>query len=367
MLVAFRADASDVIGSGHVMRCMTLAGALRQDGADVTFVARTLPDHLREKLIAEGHALHMLPPISEAASAARLPHAYWLDTSQATDARHTAAALDRTPVDWLVVDHYALDQEWESALRGHCRHVMAIDDLADRKHDCDLLLDQNFRRQYEDRYEGLVPPHCVLLEGPFYALLRPEYARLRADVIPRSTLRRILIYFGGSAFADFTASVVDAVLSLGLPEFEIDVVVGAGAKRSDIDAMSAAEGVRVHQQVSSLANLIAEANLGIGAVGATSWERLCLGLPTIAVTLADNQVKVAEELAAAGLIRLMGDISEVPADRIAGELGRIAAAGGLEAWSRRCMDACDGQGARRVVERMLHLCKSNCGAVERSR
>lgn len=129
------------------MRCLTLADALKQRGAQIRFVSRQMPKHLRDMLREKSHECTPLNSRSNEEAADDLPHSHWLGTSQAADAQKTLQALSAQTWDWLVVDHYALDARWESALRGMVRRILVIDDLADRVHDCDVLLDQNL---YED-------------------------------------------------------------------------------------------------------------------------------------------------------------------------------------------------------------------------
>ncbi len=144
MKIAFRCDASIQIGSGHFMRCLTLADALKKQGALIRFVSRDLPEHLRDMLAAKGMEFAALKNEAAETPAGDLAHSHWLGTSQMQDVQDTAQALADQTWDWLVVDHYALDVRWESAMRTHARHIMVIDDIADRQHDCEVLLDQNF-------------------------------------------------------------------------------------------------------------------------------------------------------------------------------------------------------------------------------
>ena len=188
MKITFRTDASLQIGTGHVMRCLTLADALAARGAYCQFICRAHDGNLIEFIRRKGLTAHPLPA---GAALPRSPtdptHAAWLGATQAEDAEACAPILAAQRPDWLIVDHYALDARWERALAPHYRKLMVIDDLADRPHSCDLLLDQTFGRDAAD-YRPLVPADCRLLCGSHYALLRPEFAALR----PYSLQRRAL-------------------------------------------------------------------------------------------------------------------------------------------------------------------------------
>lgn len=300
MRIAFRTDASLQIGTGHVMRCLTLADALRERGAQSTFICRPHAGHLLDLIQRRGHTAKALAPADDAFTAPADPtHAKWLGTDWASDAAQTQQALGEQVVDWLVVDHYALDRRWEQTMRPHTRRIMAIDDLADRPHDCDLLLDQNLGRQAKD-YGGLLSRHTQTLIGPPYALLRPEFAQWREHSLHRRAqpqLKNLLITMGGVDQTNATGQVLDALTHCELPaDLRITVVMGPTAPwLSQIQAQATAmpRPTQVLAGVSNMAQLMAESDLCIGAAGSTSWERCCLGLPAIQLVLADNQKEAA--------------------------------------------------------------------------
>ena len=211
------------------------------------------------------------------------------------DAGQTRAAIEASGVkpDWLVVDHYALDQRWESALRKSAGRIMAIDDLADRVHDCDLLLDQNLVAQMHTRYRDKVPAACGLLLGPEYALLQPIYAELHDRIPPREgPIRRIFISFGGADSDNLTGRSLSAFLSLNRPDIEVDVVITtSGPYAETIRRQVAGHGnIHLHSDLPTLALLMTKADLAIGAGGATVGSALRLGLPTLVMTLAKTSV-----------------------------------------------------------------------------
>lgn len=200
MRVVFRTDASLQIGTGHVMRCLTLADALRKQGAECQFVCRAHEGHLLDHIRFCNYEVHALPNSSSYIASESDPvHASWLGVDWLTDAQQTCHFLGYKEFDWLILDHYALDHRWEATLRPYFKHIMVIDDCADRQHICDLLLDQNYGSSAE-RYADLVPTDCTQLHGPKFALLKPIYAQLRAEQDIRSGLiERVLVYFGGGA------------------------------------------------------------------------------------------------------------------------------------------------------------------------
>jgi UDP-2,4-diacetamido-2,4,6-trideoxy-beta-L-altropyranose hydrolase len=303
--IAFRVDASSQIGTGHIMRCLTLADALREKGAECQFICRDHEGHLMDHIRSRGYTVHALPkPEANASFEMDLAHSQWLSGSWQTDAEQTSQALGDIRLDWLIVDHYALDHHWESALRSSCNRIMVIDDLADRQHDCDLLLDQNYGSSAE-RYRGLVSADCAQHHGPEYALLKPVYAERRAQLPARGgQVRRVLIYFGGGAdVANLTLLAVQAFQAPELAHIELDIVVGASyAQQSSLEELVTQRGkaATIHQQLPDLADLMAKADLAIGAGGATTWERCCMGLPSVLVVCALNQAKIGEAIGKLG-------------------------------------------------------------------
>jgi UDP-2,4-diacetamido-2,4,6-trideoxy-beta-L-altropyranose hydrolase len=359
MKLAIRADASLAIGSGHVMRCLTLAEAFMARGGEVLFICRAHEGHLAETIATRGVRVVCLPAPLDGVS---LHGAYgdWLGVDVATDARQTLAALDERDFrpDWMVVDHYGLGADWETALRRVARRIMVIDDLADRPHDCDLLLDQNWIAGFETRYDALTPAGSRRLLGPAYALLQRPYRELAARAVIRSGApRRVLVYFGATDAAGLTAKTLDAFLSLGREDVTADIVIGTG--NADKDAILAlAEGranVRTHLSLPSLAELMLAADLAVGASGTTSWERICLKLPALVVTLADNQRPIAAEIDRLGLARWLGDAAEINAATLASALRDSLGAAGTSWFDGRLASTVDGRGAERVVDALVEV------------
>lgn len=302
--IAFRTDATSQIGTGHFMRCLTLADGLKQRGARIRFVSRELPMHLRDLLAAKGMEFMSLDDNANSSPTDDLAHAHWLGTSQAQDAQDTIQALSGQLWDWLIVDHYALDARWERALRQTARQIMAIDDIADRQHDCDVLLDQNFYEDMQTRYTGKVPSYCELLLGPRYALLRDEFRLLREQVKPRGeSVKRVLVFFGGADADNYTGLAIEALSGMAIPSLQVDVVIGAlHPCHEPIKAACAQNGFICHVQTDKMAELMAAADLAIGAGGSATWERCCLGLPALSLCVAANQQQQIANAAQEGLL-----------------------------------------------------------------
>jgi UDP-2,4-diacetamido-2,4,6-trideoxy-beta-L-altropyranose hydrolase len=360
MNVAIRADASLQMGTGHVMRCLTLADTLQQCGGRVRFVSRYMTPHLQAMLAEHGHELVFIHAASDAGEIDELDHAEWLGTSQAQDAQDTLHALSDRHWDWLIVDHYALDARWESMLRGAARSIGVIDDIADRRHDCDILLDQNIQHAGGGPYAGKVPDRCELLLGPRFALLRDEFRALRDKVRPRTgPVGRVLIFLGGVDADNYTGRVLDAYASLGIAGVRVDVVIGLQhPERARLEAECSERGFVCHVQTTRMAELMADADLAIGAGGSATWERCCLGVPTLALCVAENQRKLIADAAYEGLLyapRVDNEWTTAVARHVKALIENPSLRNYI---SRRGMDAVDGRGAQRVAARM------GCGALD---
>ena len=318
-IAVIRADASEQIGSGHLMRCLTLADRMRREGTEVHFICRDLVGNLNHLVHEQGFPLHVLPRHADDPSLSG--YAAWLTVAQETDARETGEVLcTLAPIMRLVVDSYALDEVWERIVRPLVGEIFVIDDLANRKHDCDILLDQNFYRTMQHRYDGLVPPSCKLLLGPSYALLREEFYAAKKKLRRRDGhLRRILVFYGGSDVTHETEKAVRALLHLSLPAVEVDVIIGgSNAHRMQIEELCAPHDfLHTYCAVSNMAEFMSNADLCLGAGGTTTWERGFLGLPAIVTAIAENQLAVCRDCADAGLIYYLGRWDEVTENDIA--------------------------------------------------
>ena len=304
MHAAFRVDSSTSIGSGHIMRCLALAEALRHRNYSSVFLCRAFPGHAGDVILRQGFDLRLLPLGSQTACPPP-PHATWLGASQEEDAAACARQLPNG-VDLLVVDHYALDVRWENSMSHLSKIRLAIDDLADRPHGCEFLLDQNLSPQMENRYEGLLPTTCRQLLGPSFALLHPSFAPASAFATERTAVRRLLLFFGGGDPENLTCRALRELASVNLPA---DVVIGsANPHRVEVETLCAGSNGRwtLHVQTPHMPERMLQADLALGAGGCSHWERCLLGLPALVVTTADNQVVATRMVAERGACRYLG-------------------------------------------------------------
>lgn len=361
MKIVFRVDASLLMGTGHVMRCLTLAQQFQMLGThQIVFICREHTGHLIDYIEQLGFTAYRLPQNSIPAPSIqnipfRLAHSHWLGATQSEDASLTAAILETLQPDWLVVDHYALDAEWELKLANHTQRLMVIDDLADRQHQCDVLLDQTFGRLAAD-YESKVPSNCRLLLGTDFALLRAEFA-LQRSALPKPRkfegVHHLLITMGGVDVDNVSGDILTILnQASGLNLQKITLVLGSSAPHVQTLVKQSADmkvPTRILQNAQNMAELMSQCDLAIGAAGSTAWERCCLGLPTVMVVLADNQQTIAKTLVAQNAAWVL-DKNELLS--LAVLLNSISAQQ-LQNVSQNAMNVVDGLGAERVAKWLL--------------
>ena len=318
--ILIRCDASLMIGSGHVMRCRTLARDLQRHGAEVSFLCRRQHGDLINLLEQEFAVLAL--PEQDFADCSGLKgrdlYSSWLGCTQDQDAAQCLEVLAEAGINcasWIVADHYGLDATWEAQLLAGLSgsdgapKLLVIDDLADRTHLADFLLDQNFfGSATHQRYQDLLPPHCRQLLGPDYALLASEYALLHPLVVSRTELRRVLVFFGGVDRDNLSGRALEALMDPALSDLAVDVVLGLqNPHRHSVEELVAIRAnTTLHGPLPSLAGLMARADLAIGAGGSTTWERACLRLPSLVVAIAENQLPFSKALDQAGYLQLLG-------------------------------------------------------------
>jgi len=351
----FRVDAAPYMGVGHLARCLSLARRLSDQGARVAFVCRDFAGAAIDWVEREGFELFRLPPLP--APANTRDTSSWLACPADEDALQTLGILQRSgvKVDWLVVDHYGIGAAWERAAKAACRRMLVIDDLANRAHDCDLLLDQSLRDG--NPYATKVPESCIVLLGPAYALLREEFLLARRGCTVRSgEIRRIVVFFGGSDPTHDTLKTLDALRSAGAG-LQADIIVGSMNQACDRieQACLQTPGCDFHVQVNDMAERLARADLAIGAGGTASWERLALGLPSIVVQQAENQRENVTQLAKCGVVINLGSSDFVDSGHIQVALTSLRSQPErLRKMSELAFGLVDATGAEKVCAAMGH-------------
>lgn len=307
MNIFFRVDASLDIGYGHLMRCLSLAEEFKKLGDYVFFICRELKGNLIDKVKKRGIPIFTIPETGSS------------NFNWENDQKFTKDILKKNSVDLLVIDHYGIDERWEKRIRPYVYKVMVIDDLADRRHDCDLLLDQTFHRDMRKRYDQLIPAGAYKLLGPSFVLLRPEFRQLKQNRRERDgIIKRILIFFGGSDPTDETTKALKAVEQINDKRLTVDVVVGKANENVERirNRCNVNQNFNFHCQVDYIAGLMDQSDLSIGAGGTSTWERCYLGLPTVIITVANNQVELCNELSEKEALIYLGHYREVNSEQI---------------------------------------------------
>jgi len=357
MDVVFRTDASLTIGQGHVMRCLALVEALREHGAAVSFVCRELGGHLFDLIEAQGVTVNRLPAPKAGTQANDISaYAVGLEATWQEDARQTSAAIaasGKTP-DWLVVDHYDLDARWETALRPYAKRLMIIDDLANRKHDCDALVDPTYGETAE-RYRGLLPSRAYCLSGSQYALLRPQFRHQRQSPgrsVPRAEDSRVHVFFGGTDSGNHTIRFSRLLLE-HVGGVQICAVLGRSCVQYDQLRSLATEydgRFSWKTDVQDMAASMAGCDFALGAPGGATWERACIGLPAVYVAVSSSQAAILERLRSNELCAYLGMANDISDQAfVDGVQGFFADRSSLEVMRAHGMQAVDGNGVVRVA------------------
>jgi UDP-2,4-diacetamido-2,4,6-trideoxy-beta-L-altropyranose hydrolase len=353
LVIAIRVDSSYEIGIGHVMRCLTLANEIQiKKNATIFFVSRKADGNYSEKIKHAGFEYIELESGSDT-SASYLNHGNWLRASQESDSEDFKAALNRNGifnVDLIIVDHYGIDHLWHGLMRSFTKKIFVIDDLGDRRHDCDYLLDQTYSCSF-DKYKLLVSKNCKQFLGTNYALLRSEFEGLQ-EFMPKE--RSVLVMFGGTDPDNLTLQTLKIIEKMLFLD-NVNVVLNKTAKNlSDVKKYCEAR-VFFHLHISpkNIAQLMSKSLLSIGAAGTTSWERCAAGLPAVVVIQAHNQREIASNLKKTGVITFIEaeNISTELSDQVNKWLKVLSKENNF---SKKCLDVCDGYGTHRVVEEMFN-------------
>lgn len=358
--VVFRVDASVEMGLGHVMRCNSLANQLEKHGWNILFLCKNHIGHQAEMIKSNGH--HVVLLNANKKYKVNYCHDYdaWLGSSPLEDAELTIANIQHIKVELLIVDHYSLDAIWHKKLRPYVQKIMVIDDLANRKYDCDILVDQTFNRIKND-YNSLVNEHTFLCVGSKYALLREQFQlnpeKVLSHRLNRTSLNKILIMLGGSDSNNYTKTLLDSLLKIK----GIHLTIILGKNYSYLRALEIYvekfTNVKLHYNVTDMTTIMLQHDICIGAAGSSNWERCVCGLPSILVLLAANQKKIVTEMVAFGAAQLLSDVGSPSEIQIKLDNWRNELEFYYECVKKN-LEICDGQGTNRVVLNILKITES---------
>ena len=336
------------------MRCLTLAKEL-QKNSHILFICRDQKGNLINKIESEGFDVFELSARPLKDSVDESSEVDWLGTTQEQDIIDSANILKEIKPDWLVVDHYGIDNYWHERLQKYYKKLLVIDDLANRQYNCDLLLDQNYYQDKNARYKNLTLSKCKLLLGPEYALLREEFL-IKPPQSRNKGVNRILVYFGGSDIKNNTLKVLQAIESCKQEDINTDVIVSPNCPyRQDIlNFSSSRENIVCFDFVENMAEMMCNSDLYIGSAGTTTWERCCMGLPSIVIGVAENQIEPMEAMELAGMTFFLGSEENVRRAHISALLDNtLNNPSVLSKMRKKNLELVDGYGASRCVSEML--------------
>ena len=348
-----RVDAGTQIGDGHFLRCFTLADELKKKFKQIIFVSNNLPTHFL-KMIKKNNFknydingyIHIQEKKLDPKIEKKLIEKDLIETKK-------ILRKYKNSFNWLIIDHYGINHIWEKNIREYVEKIIVIDDLANRKHDCDFLIDQNYYEKMEKRYSKLIPNYCDFFIGPKFALLRPEFLNTRKNLKRKNKFKQILISFGGSDPSNETKKVLLAVRDIE-KKYRIDVIVGTTNpnKKQVMELCSKISFCNFHEQVENISKYMKKADLAIGANGSTTWERCCLGLPTIVTSISKDQEKTAKSLSKIGCVINLGDGKKSTKSDYAKALNEINLKK-MKEISKNCLTLVDGKGVKRVVGKIF--------------
>ncbi|ALC86344.1 hypothetical protein AM499_11265 [Bacillus sp. FJAT-22090] len=353
MQVFIRTDASIQIGSGHVMRCLTLASHLREENMDVSFICRDLNGNMIGYIESEGFKVNVLNSIG------KMDECLWMEEYIEKDVTETLQYIANRKVDLIIVDHYSIDEKWEQIIRPYVRKIMVIDDLANRKHDCDLLLDTTYGINHQKYMNLLLNKNTIMLLGSQYALLRKSFLKekkVRFNFNEKNI--KIHIFFGGMDKNNFTYKFSEILLA-NLNNIEILAVVGEKYEHvATLIELKERYANKFHffVNVNNMAGNMRKAHIAIGAPGTTTWERACIGLPSLYLSTANNQKSLLQHLERKGICIFLGQAEMITSKSFINQVRYyIDHFYILNEIFNKGQEAVDGKGGHKVTQKIYSL------------
>ena len=335
-----RVDSSPEIGIGHMMRCLTLAQELKNNFDKIIFLTQKDSGNFIGTIMKNEFEVIFIPTTN----------------NDPNIIKNLITAYSENK-NFLLIDHYDIDSNFESSLKNIFERIFVIDDLANRKHDCDLLIDQNYYRDLNQRYEKLIQNGTIALLGPKYAIIRPEFRKINKKAIKKnSQIKKILVSFGGSDPTNECKKALDALCSIENSKFEIVVV--AGIYNHKFEQLKKLYGkysnIKIYRHVNDLSRLMLNSDLFIGAGGTTTWERFYMGLPSTVTIISDDQKESIEFLSDMGHIINLGLAKNVTSKTYVQTLQKLNS-DLIYNMSLHNQKLVDGNGSNRIKKQIIEL------------
>ena len=337
-----RVDSGLDIGLGHVMRCFALAEVIKNMNFNVYFISKGIEGNVIKNVENYGYKVFRID-----SKAIKSSKSHWK-----MDAVKTTKIIQRfkNEKNLLLVDNYELSNMWETWLKLVVDKIIVIDDFLNRSHNCDLFIDQNLHTSKKERNKI----NCKKLLGPKYALLRKEFIKSRKIVKKRSgKINRILVSFGGSDEKNQTLKVLKAIKKLDKEKINVDVIVGEPNKNKiKIKKIcSMLKNSTYYQQTKNMAKIMNKADLAIGAGGIITWERCCLGLPSIVSIVSKNQEDAVNAVSKKGCLINLGRAERLISEDYLNAIKKLDSRK-LIRMQKKCMELIDGRGTERVAKQI---------------
>ena len=345
-IIFIRVDSSTKIGYGHFMRCMALADTL-QKNFEINFITRSLEGSLISDIQKKGFGIFRFYSNSE-------------KINEKNDAQKTISLIKKHSgsKNILIVDNYQLPKKWETDVKPFVHKLIVIDDLSNRSHNCDLLIDQNLHTKVNGLYKGLIPSNCIKLIGPKFSMIRKEFRMMRKSVKPRTfPIKKILVSFGGSDIENQTRVALNSIKKMN-GKINVDVVVGKAnkCKKTLKIFCNKNKHFTYHEQIDNIADLMLSSDLSIGSSGSTTWERCCLGLPAIVSISSNDQRDIANSLSRKKCIINLGDVKKLKESSYINVITNLKK-NDLRNMSKNSMSLVDGNGTQRIFKHILLMGK----------
>ena len=302
--IIFRVDSSNIIGTGHICRCLNLANSI--ENANIEFICKNFNNN-SSNILKNKYKVHLI----KSQNNINLNINTWLGESQFEDAKKTIEIIKNKNIDWLFIDHYNINKEWEDYLKPHVKKIFVIDDYTNRHHNCDILLNQ----QIENDKINIIPNTCKLLLGRKYILIKEKYLKISQEKQYPTKLKRINIFMGGGDPSNETLKIIKICYNLNNKlnnPFIFDIVVGSSNKNKEIikKYCKNKKEFNFYYNIDFMEKLLLNTDLAIGACGGTSYERCIMKVPTLVICIAENQKTVLQKFIDNNTIKYLGTIND---------------------------------------------------------
>jgi UDP-2,4-diacetamido-2,4,6-trideoxy-beta-L-altropyranose hydrolase len=315
MNIVFRVDSSNIIGTGHIYRCLNLAYQYKEH--NISFICKNHNYNLNSK-ISENYKVYELTLNNK--ENITLDINSWLGESQIEDVNKTIDVIKNNNllIDWLIIDHYGINKIWEDKIRKYVKNICVIDDFTNRLHNCNILLNQQITLEEGLlKYKNIINDDCKLYCGNDYLLLHPQYFNyINFEKNFENKIKRINIFMGGADNDNITEKIIDIcndyninnINNINTYKINYDVIIGSSNKNYENikNKIKKLKNFNIYYNLEFIGDLFEKADLCIGAPGGTSYERVLMKVPSLCICIAENQKTVLDKFISENVIKYLG-------------------------------------------------------------